>query len=175
MQRRETQPSLHDDRVVELINIQLVKIDGVYVSCDVQQRIVADASADQRELGVPTHGVTEVSDRLRRTLGRWIWLLRMRRNIPPLQLAEHTGIDAWTLEQLELGFATSLGGSQENGDRDWDRMVRLGHMLTDDVFDADLVVVAVRVILGLSETIPNPLLERIACELNPAPTSRTRR
>jgi transcriptional regulator with XRE-family HTH domain len=166
---RTALPWLCEDHGVRLISIQLVMVDGMCVSYDVQQSTIDTHADHQRTVGNTVYGATAVSSAIRRRLGRWLWLLRMRQHCSPLQLAEHTGIDAQTLEQLELGQATTLNGTADVDDTDWDRMQRLGHMLANDLFEVDLVVVVVRAALGLSTTIPNLLLDRIARELPPPP------
>ena len=157
-----TQQSLGDTHVAEPINMQLFLIDCFGTWVMVFPPVVDRGSSEEHMHTEPTCERVEVSDTIRRTFARWLWLLRMRRNIPPIQLAEHTGIDSTTLELLELGEAVTLGGIENTDESDWHKMHRLGRVIGDDMFEADVVVAVVRVVLGLSTTVPLALMQRVA-------------
>lgn len=94
----------------------------------------------------------------RKLCGRWLAVRRLQSGLPAAMVDAHAGVDAATLQLLELGLLSD----QAADDARWDALALL--VASAAQLDADLARDVVLVAAGLAQASP-ALLEQVAAEL----------
>ena len=93
----------------------------------------------------------------RKLCGRWLAVRRLQGGITAAMVTDQTGVDAVTLQLLELGLLSDQAFDDE-------RWGTLALLLADQTHDADLVLAVVRVAAGVA-LLPPAQLDQVAAEV----------
>jgi transcriptional regulator with XRE-family HTH domain len=118
---------------------------------------LASAPAQQPSRQCGLHGSTTWLTR--KLCGRWLAARRLHAGITDARVADRTGVDAQSLQLLELGLAHDLAHDSEH----WERLAVL---LADADHDADLVLAVVQGALGADGWFTERTLEQIVGDLH---------